>query len=77
MKQEYRSYYQQIGFLIRDYRHAAKMTQERLAESIGKSTAYISHLEAPGICKSPSLDTLIDISKALKVPLHKLTCIEE
>ena len=53
------------------------MTQEKLAESIGKSTAYISHLEAPGICKSPSLDTLIDISKALKIPLHKLTQIED
>ncbi len=77
MKQEYQDYYRQIGFRIRDYRHAAHMTQEQMAEAIGKSTAYVSHLEAPGICKSPSLDTLIDISRILKIPLHKLTQIEE
>lgn len=76
MREEYKVYYQKIGGLIKDYRRAAKLTQAQLAESIGKSTTFISHLEAPGVCKTPSLDTLIDISKALCVPLDHLTRVD-
>ena len=73
MKAEYCNGYKQIGFKIKTYRKKAGLTQEQLAEKVGKSTTFISHLEAPGIFKAPSLDTLMDIAKALDVPLYKLT----
>lgn len=77
MKAEYSAYYTQLGFRIKQCRTEACLTQEQLAERIGKSAAYIGHLEAPGVCKTPSLDTLLDISRALQVPLHRLVCVEE
>lgn len=48
MKAEYSAYYTQLGFRIKQCRTEACLTQEQLAERIGKSAAYIGHLEAPG-----------------------------
>ncbi|HIZ84132.1 MAG TPA: helix-turn-helix domain-containing protein [Firmicutes bacterium] len=77
MKEEYKIYYLRIGARIKHYRTKAHLTQQQLAERIGKSATYIGHLEAQGVCKVPSLDTLLDISRVLQVPLHFLTHVEE
>ncbi len=77
MKKEYQHVYKQIGINIRDSRRAAGITQEQLAEMVNKSVTFISHLEAPGIVKAPSLDTLIDIARALHVPLRQLVDVED
>ena len=47
-------------------------TQEELAEIIGKSPAFVGHIEAPNIEKAISLDTLFDIADALNIQPHKL-----
>ncbi len=77
MKQKYYRYYQRIGANIGRYRRERGQTQEELAEKTGLSVAFISHLEASGSLKAPSLDTLIAIAEALEVPLHRLTEIED
>ncbi len=71
MKAEYASQYQQIGLKISYYRKRRGLTQEQLAEQIGKNAAYIGHVEAPNISKAVSLDTLFDIARALDVPPHR------
>ena len=65
-----------IGFSIALHRKAQGFTQEQLAEGIGKSLSYVSHIEADGKDANPTLDTLIDIAEFLKVELHKLLNIE-
>ena len=52
------------------------MTQEQLAESIGMSLNYISQLEGPGAPYVPSMKALFKISKALGVPVSKLTDVD-
>lgn len=77
MKAEYTDLYQQIGLKIAYYRKRRGLTQEQLAEHIGKSAAYIGHVEAPNIRKAVSLDTLFDIAKALDIPAHKFLVFDE
>lgn len=77
MKAEYTDLYQQIGLKIAYYRKRRGLTQEQLAEQIGKSAAYIGHVEAPNIRKAVSLDTLFDIAKALDIPAHKFLVFDE
>lgn len=71
LKTEYGDLYQQIGLKISYYRKRRGLTQEQLAEKVGKSAAYIGHVEAPNIRKAVSLDTLFDIAKALELPAYK------
>lgn len=77
MKAEYTDRYQQIGLKISYYRKRRGLTQEQLAEQIGKSAAYIGHVEAPNIRKAVSLDTLFDIAQALDIPAHKFLLFDE
>ena len=48
-----------IGLQIRNARESRKMTQEQLAERIGKSHSFISRIETDGC--DLTLDTLYDI----------------
>ncbi len=77
MKTEYASQYQQIGLKISYYRKRRGLTQEQLAEAIGKSAAYIGHVEAPNINKAVSLDTLFDVARVLEVPAHKFLTFDD
>ena len=38
--------YMKIGFLIRDARKRKKLTQEQLAQKVGKKRSYISRIES-------------------------------
>ena len=62
-----------IGLNILYYRKEQRLTQEQLAELCGEdgiSRTFIQRIET-GV-SSCSVDTLIDIAKALNIPLHKL-----
>ena len=52
------------------YRKQAGLTQEKLAEAIGMSTAYIGDMEARE--RFPSADTIDKIAAALNIPLTTL-----
>lgn len=53
------------------------MTQEKLAEAIGKDTSFLGQVEAPNICRAISLDTLFDIADILKVSPYKFLDFED
>ncbi len=59
-----------IGLNILHYRKEQGMTQLQLAEKAGISNAYIQRIETAA--SSCTLDTLIDIAEALRIPLKKL-----
>jgi DNA-binding XRE family transcriptional regulator len=71
LKEAYAEYYLQIGLKIAYYRKLRGLTQEQLAEQIGRSTAFVGHVEAPNIQKAVSLDTLFSIADVLDVPPYK------
>ena len=77
MKAMYESEYRQLGLKISYYRKYRGLTQEQLAEQIGRTPAFIGHVEAPNINKAVSLDTLFDIAMALDIPVHKFLIFEE
>lgn len=62
--------YKQIGKNIKKYRLANQLTQEQLANLIGKGLNFVGKIEVG--FSHPSLNTLIDISKVLKVSLSDL-----
>lgn len=55
---------------LKDARRQAKLSQEELAEKVGRSVDGISNIER-GI-NLPSLDTLIDICRALSISASAL-----
>lgn len=55
-----------IGKTIRKTRESKKITQEQLALDAGLNRAYIGYIERGE--RNPSTNTLVKISKALKVP---------
>lgn len=60
-----------IGLNILYYRKESKITQEQLAEMCGNvSRNHIQRVETGN--GGTSVDLLIDIAKALNVPLYKL-----
>lgn len=71
MKECYTDRYLQIGLKISYYRKLRGLTQEQLAEQIGRTPAFLGHVEAPNLPKAVSLDTLFDIADVLEVPPHK------
>lgn len=77
MKSEYEREYLQIGLKIAYYRKLRGLTQEQLAEQVGRTAAYIGHVEAPNISKAVSLDTLFDIATVLDVPAYKFLVFDE
>ncbi len=70
MKDENRDVWLKISLNVLYYRRKQQITQEQLAETIGVSTNHFQRFESNA--KGCSLDTLIDISKALNIPLCKL-----
>lgn len=61
----------QIGLKIAYYRKLNGLTQEQLAEKIDKSWSFIAQIESVKSKKGISLDTLLDIAKALQVEPYK------
>ena len=72
-EKEYEMFIIKIGLKVGYYRRLVNMTQEQLAEYSGMSLNFISQLEGPGAPYVPSLKSLFKISKALGVPVSKLT----
>ena len=66
-----------LGEKIYKLRTKRSMTQEQLAERIGRTPAFIGHIEAPNIVKAVSLDTLFDIAAELDVPVHKFFLFDD
>ncbi len=71
MKEQYYERYHRIGLKISYYRKLRGLTQEQLAERIDKNPAFLGAVEAPGVNRTISLDTLFDITAALDVPPYK------
>ncbi|MFI3213247.1 MAG: helix-turn-helix transcriptional regulator [Eubacteriales bacterium] len=61
---------QPIGKKIRQYREDADLSQEKLAEQIGRSKNYISEIERD--IKTPSVSTFVDICNILNVSADSL-----
>ena len=59
-----------IGLNIMYYRKEKGLTQLQLAEKANISRTYMQKIETAG--SACSLDTLIDITEALNIPLKKL-----
>lgn len=53
-------------------RKQKNLTQMDLAEAIDKSQSYVAAIESKNIKKSPSMDTLIDLARALDVRIGDL-----
>lgn len=77
MKSQYKTKYMEIGLKIAYYRKLRGMTQEQLAEAIGKSWSLVAQVESVNTDKGISLDTLLDISNTLNVPAYKFLMFED
>ncbi|NLA77182.1 MAG: helix-turn-helix transcriptional regulator [Clostridiales bacterium] len=77
MKEVHNEKYMKLGLKIAYYRKLRKLTQEQLAETINKSTAFIGQIEAVNVTKGISVDTLFDIAEALAIPPYKLLDFED
>jgi len=73
---EYQMFIIKIGLKVGYYRRLAGITQEQLSEYSGMSLNFISQLEGPSAPYVPSLKSLYKISKALGVPVSKLTDVD-
>lgn len=60
----------QLGKRIQKKRRELKITQEKLAEKVNISRAYMGFIEQGR--NTPSLELLEKIAKALKIPLSEL-----
>ena len=65
------------GYFLKILRSEKQLTQEQLAEAVGLSPVFISHVEAPGIDKTVSLGTLFAIAEALDIPAYKFFMFED
>jgi len=64
--------YIQIGLKIAYYRKLNGLTQEMLAERIGKSIGFLGQVEAPNIVTPISLKTLFAVADTFKISPYKL-----
>ena len=76
MKAEYAEQYKMLGIKIAMYRKMRGLTQEELAEMVDLNVSFLGAVEAPGVSRTVSLDSLFDIAKALDVPAYKLLYID-
>lgn len=77
MDAKYQDEFRNLGLRIAYYRKKKGYTQEELAERIDRNPVFIGHIEAPGVQKSLSLDTLFAIADALDVPAYKFFLFDE
>lgn len=71
MKPQYSDRYRKLGLRIAYFRKLNGLTQEQLAEKLGKSAGYIGAVEASHVERAISLDLLFDIADLLKIPAYK------
>ena len=64
--------YKIIASNIKNYRKLANMTQAELADKTNYSHEFIRRIEAPSSKKYFSIDTVVQISKALDINVEKL-----
>lgn len=74
MRDEYREKFRVLGLKIAYYRKLRGLTQEQLAEAIGRSVSFVSQVEANNSSrvKGVSLETLFLIAERLDIPASKL-----
>lgn len=71
MKAEHADRYRTLGLRIAYFRKIKGLTQEQLAEQVGKSAGYIGTVEAVNVQRAISLDMLFDIADVLGVSAYK------
>ena len=76
-KETCRDELQYIGLRIAYFRKMQNMTQAQLAEKVHISKNYLSHIESGSSNKAVSLPLLIEISKALEIPLAVLVDLDD
>ncbi len=64
-----------IGLRIKSLRESKGINQKGLADALFKERQTVQRIEAGGT--NPTIFTLYQISKILKVPLHELVRIDE
>lgn len=64
--------YEKIAQNIKNNRKLANLTQAELADKTNYSHEFIRRIEAPSGKKYFSIDTIVQISKALDVSIEKL-----
>ncbi len=64
----------QLGIAISTLRRIRGLSQDELAERANISRSLISHIEAPNMAYSFSIDVLFNIADALDVAPEKLIC---
>lgn len=74
MREDYRERFRILGLRIAYYRKMRGMTQEQLAEAIGRSVSFVSQIEANNAAevKGVSLETLFLVSEKLGVSMARL-----
>jgi transcriptional regulator with XRE-family HTH domain len=60
----------QVGQRVRELRLAYRVTQEQLAERAGLSYKFIGEIERGKA--NPTIDTLYEIARALRIEVHEL-----
>jgi transcriptional regulator with XRE-family HTH domain len=60
----------QVGERLRELRRAHRITQERLAERAGLSYKFVGEIERGQA--NPTIDTLYQLSKALRIDIYEL-----
>ena len=71
LKMEHSERYRKPGLRIAYFRKMKGLTQEQLAEKLGKSAGYIGAVEATNVDRAISLDFLFDLSDLLGVPAYR------
>lgn len=68
------NFYKNLGLNIKKMRMQKNLTQQQLADKVGKGLNFIGKVEVA--FSKPRLDTLIDIADALNVTVSELTNFE-
>lgn len=66
-----KNFYKNLGLNIKRLRKERNLTQQQLAEKVGKGLNFVGKIEVA--FSKPHIDTLIDIANALEVSVSELT----
>ena len=74
MREDYRERFRILGLRIAYYRKMRGMTQEQVAEALGRSVSFVSQIEANNAAevKGVSLETLFLMSEKLGISMARL-----